>query len=255
MLWRKSHYLSDYGGDNGMEIKMSPKRSKKETKVSKSTQFAYAEIYRQLRTNIEFSSFEKKIHVVNTVSTNPAEGKSSVASNLATVAVAKYSSVLLIDCDLRKPVQHKIFKVSNKVGLSNLMHDMDDFDVNDDKYFQKFKDNSSDGKLYLLTSGVKVPNPQELLASEKFKTLIEKLKTRFDFIIIDCPPISAVADAVHVGHVCDGSLFVISAKNTNKNEAKLALTELQRSGVNVLGSVLTMTEATSKHYYNYYSDL
>ncbi|WP_416327859.1 tyrosine-protein kinase family protein, partial [[Eubacterium] hominis] len=101
--------------------------------------------------------------MVNVVSTNPAEGKSSVASNLATVSVAKYANVLLIDCDLRKPVQHKIFKVSNKMGLSNLMRNFDSFDVNDDTYFQKFKDNTSDGRLFLLTSGVRVPNPGELL--------------------------------------------------------------------------------------------
>ena len=220
-----------------MDIKIAPKRAKSDKghRNVKTNQFAYTEIYRQLRTNIEYSSFEKNIQVVNAVSTNPAEGKSSVASNLATVSVAKYNNVLLIDCDLRKPVQHKIFKVSNKAGLSNLMRNFDSFDVNDDTYFQKFKDNTSEGRLFLLTSGTRVPNPGELLSSEKFKKLMEKLRTRFDFIVIDCPPIS-----------------VISAKDTDKNEAKTALTELQRNGVNVLGSVMTMTEATAKHYYNYY---
>ena len=237
-----------------MDIKIAPKRAKSDKghRNVKTNQFAYTEIYRQLRTNIEYSSFEKNIQVVNAVSTNPAEGKSSEASNLATVSVAKYNNVLLIDCDLRKPVQHKIFKVSNKAGLSNLMRNFDSFDVNDDTYFQKFKDNTSEGRLFLLTSGTRVPNPGELLSSEKFKKLMEKLRTRFDFIVIDCPPISAVADAIPVSHVCDGTIFVISAKDTDKNEAKTALTELQRNGVNVLGSVMTMTEATAKHYYNYY---
>ena len=215
-----------------MDVKIAPKRSKNE-KV-KNNQFAYTEIYRQLRTNIEFSSFEKNIQVVNTVSTNPAEGKSSVASNLATVSAAKYNNVLLMDCDLRKPVQHKIFQVSNKIGLSNLMRNFDSFDVNEDTYFQKFKDSTSDGRLFLLTSGVRVPNPGELLSSDKFKKLMEMLRTRFDFIVVDCPPISAVADAILVSHNCDGTIFVISAKDTDKNEAKTALTELQRNGVNVL---------------------
>lgn len=216
------------------------------------SQFDFAEIYRQLRTNLEFSSFEKNLQVVNLTSTNPGEGKSSVASNLAMISVAKYPTVLLMDCDLRKPVQHKIFGVSNKVGLSNLMKDYDDFDVNKDTYFQKFKDSSSEGKLYLLTSGSRVPNPQEMLASEKFKDLIEKMRTRFDFIVIDCPPISAVADAIPVAHVSDGTIFVISSKETNKNDAKTALTQLQRNGVNVLGSVLTKVETTATHYYSYY---
>lgn len=234
-----------------MDVKQTSKKS--EEKKNKNNQFAYAEIYRQLRTNIEFSSFEKNVQVVNVVSTNPAEGKSSVVSNLAMVSVAKYKNVLLMDCDLRKSVQHKIFSVSNKVGLSNLMHDFTSFDINSDAYFQKFKDNTSEGKLYVLTSGAKVPNPQELLSSNKFAQLLGLLRTRFDFIIIDCPPISAVADAIPVSNLTDGTLFVISSKDTDKNEAKSALKELQRNGANVLGSVMTMTEAASKHYYDYYS--
>lgn len=233
-------------------VKLNKSPNKMEKGKRKGNQFDYSEIYRQLRTNLEFSSFEKKLQVVNLTSTNPGEGKSSVASNLAMISVAKYPTVLLMDCDLRKPVQHKIFGVSNKVGLSNLMHNYEDFDVNEDKYFQKFKDSSSNGKLYLLTSGSRVPNPQELLASEKYKDLLTKLRTRFDFIVIDCPPISAVADAIPVGHVSDGTIFVVSGKETNKNAAKTALTQLQRNGLNILGSVLTKVEEGSTKYYNYY---
>ena len=236
-----------------MERKLAPKRhDKKKKKTVKQSQFDFSEVYRQLRTNIEYSQFEGDIQVVNLTSTNPAEGKSSVASNLATVSIAKYHNVLLMDCDLRKPVQHKIFNVSNKVGLSNLMKNFDSFDVNDDTYFQKFKDNTSDGKLYLLTSGMKVPNPLELLSSEKFKHLIEKLRTRFDFIVIDCPPVDAVADAIPVSCVTDGTIYVVSAKETNKHDAKAAITQLQRNGANILGTVLTKVEAEAKHYYGYY---
>ena len=237
-----------------MERKIAPKKSssQKKKKATKQSQFDFSEVYRQLRTNIEYSQFEGDIQVVNLTSTNPAEGKSSVASNLATVSIAKYHNVLLMDCDLRKPVQHKIFSVSNKVGLSNLMRNFDTFDVNDDTYFQKFKDSTSDGKLYLLTSGMKVPNPLELLSSEKFKHLVDKLRTRFDFIVIDCPPVDAVADAVPVSMVADGTIYVVSAKETNKNDAKAGLTQLQRNGANILGTVLTKVEAEAKHYYGYY---
>lgn len=235
-----------------MERKVAPKRNIKKDKTGKQSQFDYSEVYRQLRTNIEYSQFEGDIQVVNLTSTNPAEGKSSVASNLATVSMGKYHNVLLIDCDLRKPVQHKIFNVSNKIGLSNLMRNYETFDVNDDTYFQKFKDTTSEGKLFLLTSGMKVPNPLELLSSEKFKHLIEKLRTRFDFIIIDCPPVNAVADSVPVSMAADGTIYVVSAKETNKNEAKAGLTQLQRNGANIIGTVLTKVEAEAKHYYGYY---
>ena len=236
-----------------MERKIAPKRSdpKKHTKKS---QFDNMEVYRQLRTNIEYSSFNKDIQVICVTSSNPAEGKSAVASNLATVAIAKYERVLLIDCDLRKPVQHKIFKVSNKLGISNLMKDKSEVDLEIGGYFQKFKDNSTDGKLYVLTSGKSVPNPQEMLASERFKELIEKFREMFDYIIIDCPPLNAVADAIPVSSIVDGTLFVVSAMDTDKREAKKALTMLQRNGANVLGCVLTKVDITSKSYYSYYGN-
>ena len=236
-----------------MERKIAPKRSdlKKHTKKS---QFDNMEVYRQLRTNIEYSSFNKDIQVICVTSSNPAEGKSSVASNLATVAIAKYEKVLLIDCDLRKPVQHKIFKVSNKLGISNLMKEKSEIDLEIGGYFQKFKDNSTDGKLYVLTSGKSVPNPQEMLASDRFKELIEKFREMFDYIIIDCPPLNAVADAIPVSSIVDGTLFVVSAMDTAKQEAKNALTMLQRNGANVLGCVLTKVDITSKSYYSYYGN-
>ena len=236
-----------------MERKIAPKRSdpKKHTKKS---QFDNMEVYRQLRTNIEYSSFNKDIQVICVTSSNPAEGKSSVASNLATVAIAKYEKVLLIDCDLRKPVQHKIFKVSNKLGISNLMKEKSEIDLEIGGYFQKFKDNSTDGKLYVLTSGKSVPNPQEMLASDRFKELIEKFRGMFDYIIIDCPPLNAVADAIPVSSIVDGTLFVVSAMDTDKREAKNALTMLQRNGANVLGCVLTKVDITSKSYYSYYGN-
>lgn len=236
-----------------MERKIAPKRSdpKKHTKKS---QFDNMEVYRQLRTNIEYSSFNKDIQVICVTSSNPAEGKSSVASNLATVAIAKYEKVLLIDCDLRKPVQHKIFKVSNKLGISNLMKEKSEIDLEIGGYFQKFKDNSTDGKLYVLTSGKSVPNPQEMLASDRFKELIEKFREMFDYIIIDCPPLNAVADAIPVSSIVDGTLFVVSAMDTAKQEAKNALTMLQRNGANVLGCVLTKVDITSKSYYSFYGN-
>ena len=236
-----------------MERKIAPKRSdpKKHTKKS---QFDNMEVYRQLRTNIEYSSFNKDIQVICVTSSNPAEGKSSVASNLATVAIAKYEKVLLIDCDLRKPVQHKIFKVSNKLGISNLMKEKSEIDLEIGGYFQKFKDNSTDGKLYVLTSGKSVPNPQEMLASDRFKELIEKFREMFDYIIIDCPPLNAVADAIPVSSIVDGTLFVVSAMDTAKQEAKNALTMLQRNGANVLGCVSTKVDITSKSYYSYYGN-
>lgn len=223
-------------------------------KNRKGMQFDYSEIYRQLRTNIEFSSFEDEGKIINVTSTNPGEGKSSVASNLAIICSDKYEKVLLIDCDLRKPTQHKRFKITNKIGLSNLLKDKHEIiNPDDNYYFKRFKnEKNEEGHLYILTCGSKVPNPAELLASKKFGELIDKLREEFDYIIVDCPPISAVTDAIPVSSVCDGTIFVVSSKDTNKIDAKDALKQLQRNGVKIMGSVLTKVEDPTIPSYGYY---
>ena len=227
--------------------------NERKRKNRKTNQFDYSEIYRQLRTNIEFSSFEDDAKVINITSTTPNEGKSMVASNLAIICSDKYDKVLLIDCDLRRPTQHKKFKISNKIGLSNLMKDKNvNIDMNDNYYFKRFRNESNDSHLYILSSGSKVPNPQELLSSNRFKELIKKVREEFDYIIVDCPPVSAVSDAVPVSNVCDGTIFVCSSKQTNKVEAKESLNQLQRNGAKIIGCVLTMVEETNQHRYGYY---
>lgn len=229
-------------------------KKNKEKKVNKEVyrDSSNTEIYRELRTNIEFSSFHKNIQVICVTSSNPDEGKTVISSNLSIVSVAKYNKVLLIDCDLRKPSIHKTFDLSNREGLSNLLLEKG-INIENEKYFQKFKDENTQGELYVLTSGMKVPNPLELLSSDKFKKLIDKLREHFDFIVIDSPPVLLVSDAIPISHVSDGTLFVISAADTNKNHAKLALTQLQRNGVNVIGSVLNKVETDKDDYhYNYY---
>lgn len=225
-------------------------------KNHKVNHFDYNEIYRSLRTNIEFSDFGNEIKVVNITSTVPNEGKSSVASNLAIICSDRFEKVLLIDCNLRKPEQHKRFSISNKVGLSDMMTDNElNINSNNDLYFRKLKNNSKDSYLYILTSGSKVPNPQELLSSNKFKELIQKLRNEFDFIVIDCPSVGAFSDAIPVSNVCDGTILVCSAKETNREDAKESLIQLERNGAHVIGCVLTKVEDISKRYvYNYSND-
>ena len=203
-------------------------------------QFAETEAFRQLRTNIEYASYEKDVRVVNIVSANAAEGKSTVAANLALISTAKYGKVLLIDCDLRKPRIHKIFRTTNQTGLTDIVkEDADELNM---EYFSEINYDEFDGTLYLLTSGVSIPNPQEMLGSDRFKRLVDKCREIFDFIVIDCPPVHAVADAIPVSNVCDGTVFVLSAKDTDKHSAKSALEILQRGNANILGSVLNRTD-------------
>lgn len=218
---------------------------------NKSQQFDEMEVYRHLRTNIEYSSVDKKIHVINITSTQPGEGKTTTSTNLSIVSSGQYGRVLLVDCDMRKPQVHKCFNISNRFGLSNVLAG-DNVNI-PDSYFSKFKDKDTEGVLYVLPAGVKVPNPTELLSSEKFKEFVECMRMRFEFIILDCPPVLSVSDCIPVSRVSDGTLFVVSSKDTDKNDAKTALQQLQRNGANVIGTVLNKVDKTNESsYYSYY---
>ena len=218
---------------------------------NKSQQFDEMEVYRHLRTNIEYSSVDKKIHVINITSTQPGEGKTTTSTNLSIVSSGQYGRVLLVDCDMRKPQVHKRFNISNRFGLSNVLAG-DNVNI-PDSYFSKFIDKDTEGVLYVLPAGVKVPNPTELLSSEKFKEFVECMRMRFEFIILDCPPVLSVSDCIPVSRVSDGTLFVVSSKDTDKNDAKTALQQLQRNGANVIGTVLNKVDKTNESsYYSYY---
>lgn len=218
---------------------------------NKSQQFDEMEVYRHLRTNIEYSSVDKKIHVINITSTQPGEGKTTTSTNLSIVSSGQYGRVLLVDCDMRKPQVHKRFNISNRFGLSNVLAG-DNVNI-PDSYFSKFKDKDTEGVLYVLPAGVKVSNPTELLSSEKFKEFVECMRMRFEFIILDCPPVLSVSDCIPVSRVSDGTLFVVSSKDTDKNDAKTALQQLQRNGANVIGTVLNKVDKTNESsYYSYY---
>ena len=218
---------------------------------NKSQQFDEMEVYRHLRTNIEYSSVDKKIHVINITSTQLGEGKTTTSTNLSIVSSGQYGRVLLVDCDMRKPQVHKRFNISNRFGLSNVLAG-DNVNI-PDSYFSKFKDKDTEGVLYVLPAGVKVPNPTELLSSEKFKEFVECMRMRFEFIILDCPPVLSVSDCIPVSRVSDGTLFVVSSKDTDKNDAKTALQQLQRNGANVIGTVLNKVDKTNESsYYSYY---
>ena len=132
------------------------------------------EVYRHLRTNIEYSSVDTKVQVVNITSSNPGEGKTTTSSNLAIVSANQFSKVLLVDCDMRKPQIHKKFNISNRFGLSNVLA-QEDLNI-PDTFFQKFKDKKGEGVLYVLPAGIKVPNPLELLSSDKFKEFLAYMR-------------------------------------------------------------------------------
>mgnify|MGYP001035862232 CR=1 FL=1 len=210
------------------------------------------EVYRQLRTNIEFSQMDETLRSINVLSTNPNEGKSSVSLNLAKIFADKYQKVLLIDCDLRNPSLNKFLRVSNSKGLTNLLTHYQKGDLIQEQDELKIIDFGNNTQLYFLSTGSKVPNPTEVISSRRFSTFINEAKKQFDAVIVDCPSVFAVADGIPISHVVDGTLFVLSAKDTDKYDAREAIQDLQRNGANLIGVVMTKVPGfRSKHYYGY----
>lgn len=221
-------------------------------KNKKHNQFDYTEIFRHIRTNIEYSTVDKEIKSVAITSTQSGEAKSTTSINLAYIFAAKYQKVLIIDCDLRKTMLHRYMRLSNQFGLTDALLDYGKNRKLNMDYFQKVNHASFQGLLYVLTAGVHVPNPSELLSSEVFKNYINLLKDNFDFIIIDCAPVGSISDAIPVGNAVDGTIFVVSAKDTNRKDAAACVNLLQRNNVNLLGSVLTKADSGSGSYSYYY---
>ena len=236
---------------------MAKKQNKKSSlnileKTKRSNQFDYTEIFRSIRTNIEFSNVDNPIKSVAITSTQAGEAKTTTSMNLAFIFAAKYERVLLIDCDLRKMMLHRYLKLSNKTGLTNALIDFGKTKRINAEFFQRVNDESFRGSLHVLTAGMHVPNPSEILSSETFKEYIKLLEQYYDFIIVDCAPVGAISDAIPVGNVVDGTVFVVSAKDTKRMDAAGCVELLKRSNVNVIGSVLTKKDAGSKSYYYYY---
>ena len=202
-----------------------------------------AEAYRRLRTNIEYSSFDDKYKVIVVTSSFPGEGKSTTAGNLAISMSDTEKKVLLIDCDVRKPSLHRKFKISNSKGLTELIMGKSSF--NEISY--KYNEN-----LTIITSGSKVPNPSELLGSEVMYRFLQEARENFDYVIMDTPPVQLVTDAQILGSKADGTLLVVKAESTKKNQVASSVDLLRKVNATVMGTVLNEVKNTVEKKYDYY---
>ncbi len=205
-----------------------------------------SEAYRSLRTNIQFSRVDDKIRCVLVTSSGPKEGKSTTSANLAIAMAQSGKRVVLIDSDLRRPVVHSIFGMEKDEGLTNYL--MDDID-----YDTMIKPSIMEN-LFVIPSGVLPPNPSEMLESDKMKVLLEKLKSDFDFVIFDTPPVIAVTDAAILATVVDGAILVVKANQTNYDALVRAKSLLDAVNTRILGALLNGVEVGGMYgsYYYYY---
>lgn len=205
-----------------------------------------SEAYRTLRTNIQFSSFDKEIKVLHITSAGPGEGKSTTVANLAVTFGQAGKNVLILDCDFRRPSQHKIFNLPNIRGLTNLLVE--------DLPLEELVQETKAERIHVLTTGPLPPNPAELVGSKKLGDFLKQLKesTKYDIILVDSPPVLAVADALLLSSHVDGTLMVLSACEVNRDLARQARDALLNVKANIIGAVLNRVKKNDSYSYYYY---
>lgn len=202
-----------------------------------------AESYRTLRTNIQYSSFDNPVKSIVVTSSRPGEGKSTTAANLALSFAKEGKRVIIIDCDLRKPAIHKQFRISNSIGLSEFLLGKVDFG----KVVYKHELG-----LHVLPSGTIPPNPAEMLASKSMEHLLNQLEDKYDYIILDTPPVNAVADPKILSTKVDGTILVVKYGYAKREGVIEASKNLKNINANIIGVVLNGEEIKKSGYYHYY---
>lgn len=221
--------------------------------ISKNASFPYVEAYKTLRTNLSFVSVSnayKKIIVTGAV---PEEGKTNVAINLAISLSESGAKVLMVDCDLRKPMVQKYLRIAKKVstGLTNVLSGAQAWPDT----VVHFKDIGID----VLVAGAIPPNPAELLGSAKMGEVIEEMAAYYDYVIFDTPPVSVVTDAAVLSRYTDGVILVVRQDHAHIDQIQLAKKNLETVGANIIGAVLNDFDAKatvreSGYYYSYNYD-
>jgi len=233
-------------------MKMKKKKNRKaipdleqEYVIGKSRKFSTAEAHKRLRTNVLFSFAEEEgCRVIGVTSAMAHEGKTTTAINLAYDMLQAEKRVLLIDADMRMSNVVKILNVLRVPGLSNILVSSKD----GTKFVQTVE--QLDG-LPVISCGSNPPNPSELLSSKRMNALIEALKTRFDYIIIDLPPIAAVSDALIVSKLTDGMIMVVRQDYADKRLVDDAVRQLKYNEANIIGFVMNCARTEQKYYGKY----
>jgi len=213
--------------------------------VEKRPKSVVAEAYRTLRTNVQYSAFDREIKTILVTSSEVKEGKSTICGNMALSFSKNEKKVLLIDCDLRKPSLHKMFNVSNVKGLADVLIGAEGLN----ETIQKYSNN-----LDILTSGTIPPNPAEMLGSKAMSELLEVLKNKYDTIILDSTPIRVVSDAQILATKVDGTILVVKRDITKIEAVKDSKNLLHKVGANIIGNILNGIDSPTRKNRSYYSN-
>lgn len=216
--------------------------------VAKNPRSPVAEAFRSLRTNLEYSSVDDPVKTLLVTSSGEAEGKSTVAANLAIVEAQSGKAVVIVDADLRRPKVHVQFNKPNRMGLSDVVTGKLNLD-------DVLKTYDQVANLSIITCGTIPPNPSELLGSERMSQTLKDLENRFDVVILDTSPM-IVSDPQILSSKVDGVIYVLVPGQTRAITAMRPIEELKRIGSKVLGVVANKIPKNRDYYYggyNYYS--
>ena len=201
----------------------------------------FSEAIKAIRTAVVFSSADEGARSIVVTSTAPGEGKTLVSSNLAVALAQTEQRALIIDCDMRRPRIHEVFGGPQDPGVSNVL-------VGTSELADVIRKTDTPN-LSIMSAGHIPPNPAELLGSPRFKELIRKLRSQFDWIIIDAPPVMAVTDAAVIGNHATGVVFVVGAEMTSRRHASVAIEQLLAAKAHFIGAVLNRANVQRHGYY------
>ena len=205
--------------------------------------FKISEAFKRIRTNISFSG--ENIKVIAMTSSAPNEGKTDVSFNISKSFAEDGKKVLFIDADIRKSVMLARYGVDKEtMGLTHYLSGHTD-DIEEIIY------GTNVPNLDVIFTGVKSPNPAELLGSSRLKELVRECRDIYDYIIIDCPPLGAVIDAVIVAQCCDGVIIVVESNGVSYKMVQGVKKQLEQGDCKILGVILNKVELGGKGYYGY----
>lgn len=221
---------------------------KRELIVHQDPKSPISEVFRTLRTNIQFMNTQGKLKTILVTSTLPGEGKSWVSSNLAVTFAQAGKKVVLIDADMRKGRQYSIFGVSPRPGLSNYLSGIGVNNEEGSTDLADFIQETDVDNLYIISAGNIPPNPAELLIAPQMVDLLDRLKDMCDIIIIDGPPSQLVTDALILTRLVDSTLIVTASKCTKKEDLKRVIANIQNVGGKIAGIVVNKVPMNAKKY-------
>jgi len=205
---------------------------------------AVEEAIRTLRTNIQFCNTDKAVKTICLTSCIPNEGKSSTSINLAVSMARDGKKVLHIDADMRKPRTYKDVTSKLNVGLSNYLSGMVEL--------EEAISSTNIENLNVMVCGPKPPNPAELLGTERFRQMLADLKDRYDYVIVDTPPLGSMIDAAIIASLTDGTILLIEYNTVDYKKASMVKEQLEKANARILGVVIN--KIPRREFKSYYYD-